>query len=110
MISLRHPLPQATPSLAADVLAHSVQQAVNTDAWNQTGAVRWQFGKLREHLWDRGRGFARVRWDDYEVLLRLGDRSGVARQKGQPVAAAKAQKLLDSAYSYFINDSFWLNP
>jgi len=65
---------------------------------------------MHAHLWDRQRGYARVRWGDDEVLLRLGDRSGRAVHDGEVLRGEEARALLEGAYARFINDSFWLNP
>ncbi len=35
--------------------------AVDSDAWERIGAVRWTFRGNRSHLWDRERQLVRVR-------------------------------------------------
>jgi len=90
--------------------AHALLTAVDGDAWDRTGAVRWVFAGRQEHLWDKARGYARVRWGDAEVLLRLHDRSGVATVAGARVSGEEARELREQAYAHWINDAFWLNP
>jgi hypothetical protein len=90
--------------------AHALLTAVDGDAWDRTGALRWTFAGRQEHLWDKARGYARVRWSDAEVLLRLHDRSGVATIGGARVSGEEARELREQAYAHWINDSFWLNP
>lgn len=84
--------------------------AVGGEAWARTGAVRWTFAGRHRHLWDRARGYARVRWDDVDARLRLGDRSGVVTRGGRRLEPEEARALLDEAYGRWVNDSFWLNP
>ena len=63
---------------AAEALAARLEAAVNLPAWRRTGAVRWTFAGVNEHLWDRRRGLARVVSSERRVLLRLKDQRGRA--------------------------------
>lgn len=110
LYSRNEPRPVGVAGPAADELARRMERAVNIEAWGRTGAVRWRFGGNNSHLWDRQRGLSEVRWGDERVLLRLADRSGLAFHAGLPLSAGDAQRYIDKAYRYFINDSFWLNP
>ena len=102
--------PSGTAGPAAEALARRMLAAVDDEAWQRTGAVRWTFRGDRHHLWDRERGLARVRWGGVEVLVDLATRRGVAYEGGRPVSGAKADKLLAKAFARWTNDSFWLNP
>ena len=104
------PRPAATPGPEAERLARRMLAAVNASAWETTGAVRWSFRGDREHLWDRHRGLARVRWDRVEVLLDLASRRGLAFDRGRQVRGERADKLVERAFARWTNDSFWLNP
>lgn len=110
-LGLRHrPVPVA-PGPAADALAREVQQAVDVAAWGRTRALRWRATGGHEHLWDRDRGYARVRFSGREVLLDLAHRTGRAWTEGVEVQdRAALRKLLDKAYAWHVNDAFWLNP
>ncbi len=109
-LAVRHPKPAATPGPEAEELARAAVRAVDGAAWERTGAVRWTLAGRNAHLWDRRRGFDRLRSGDLEVLLDVNRRTGVARRAGRPLADAELGKALDDAYAYFCNDSFWLNP
>lgn len=104
------PLPEGESGPAADALARELMASVKLDAWEKTGAVAWDFGGRQQHLWDRDRMLARVTWGDHVAWIDLDTRQGVVHVAGQPVAEAEARPLLDKAYAFWANDSFWLNP
>jgi hypothetical protein len=105
---LRHPIPEGEAGPAADALARSIEKAVHRDAWDRTGAVRWTFRGKNQHLWDRQRQLARVRWGGREVLVDLQSRGGHAFRDGVEVLGPEKEELLSTAYGYWVNDSFWL--
>lgn len=108
LVTVHQPRPDgATPGEAADALAREVQRAVELDAWNATGAVRFDFAGRQTHLWDRARGFARVQWDDTIVLLDTRDQTGLARVGGEIV---DDPEVLATAWAHHINDTYWLYP
>lgn len=103
------PRPEGSPD-GAEALTARVEAAVNVEAWEQTGAVRWTFAGRHEHLWDREGEMAQVLWDDVDARLRLDRSASRITRGGVEVTGEEANALADEAYSYFINDSFWLNP
>jgi hypothetical protein len=110
VLALRHAPTPTTPGPEAEALAHEMVRAVDGDAWSRTGAVRWNV-QGRQHLWDRQRSLARVEWRGNRVLLDVNSQKGRAWRNGAEVAdGPDKDKLLHTAYSLWINDSFWLNP
>jgi hypothetical protein len=108
---LRHAPAAVTSGPAADALAHEVEKAVSAESWPGTKVLRWQAKGNREHLWDRDRQYARVRFSGNEVLIDLPRKNGKAWSNGKEVTESTAlRKLLDTGYKWHINDSFWLNP
>lgn len=107
---LHEPRPRGDLGPEADALASRMEEAVNVEAYERTGAIRWTFAGDHQHLWDRERDVARVRWDDLEALVHTGEPSGRVYRDGREVGGAEARALLEDAHSRFINDSFWLNP
>jgi hypothetical protein len=112
VLALRHTRPaEGTSGPEADELAHALERSVDKDAWDRTGAVRWTFTAMKhQHLWDKNRQLARVRWDDLEVLVDINKKTGRAYRKGTEIQGAEVQGLVDKGYAFWANDSFWLNP
>lgn len=107
---LDKPLPEGKPGPNADALARRVMNAVNHSAWQNTSVIAWTFPGGHQHLWDKDRHIARVVWDDYEVLVDLDSVSGQAFRNGQRVSDTEEEnKLVSTAWEYWVNDSFWLN-
>ena len=102
--------PEGTDPERADLVARHMLAAVNDSAWQATAAVEWTFMNSHHHLWDKDRHLARVRWKDHEVLLDINSITGTAMTKGETVTGKQAEKLVKKAYSFWANDSFWLNP
>ncbi len=104
------PRPSGQPGPAADAFANAMMDAVNHPAWLETGAVRWTFAGKHEHLWDRDRHLARVRWKEIEAFVDLTSRAGIVTKDGVRLTGKEADRLLQKAWGFWANDSFWLNP
>lgn len=107
---LNQPLPVGEKGPAAEAMANAFMEAINHQAWEQTGAVAWDFDGRQQHLWDRKRQFARVSWGQTEVLVNLRTQTGLAFREGRPVTGDEAGNLVRRAWAHWANDSFWLNP
>ena len=107
---LDKPRPTLSDASGADEMARAMMAATHHDAWLQTGAVQWDFGGRQQHLWDRNRGYAQVDWGENRVQLDLATRTGVAWVSGEQVEGDAAAELLEKAWAFWCNDSFWLNP
>lgn len=110
--SLHQPPPTIIPNSQekADVLARHMLEAVNDAAWSKTGAIKWTFPRGHEHLWDKRRGFARVRFDGHEVLINLSTQKGQASSEGKLITGPEADALVKQAWALWCNDAFWINP
>ena len=108
--SLNEPRPEGQPGPEADALARTMESAVNKEAWDRTGAVRWSFFEQHHYVWDRERGLVELRWGDSRALFRTADQTGRAWSAGVEQTGEDAIAALKAAYAYWINDAFWLNP
>jgi len=104
------PIPEGKEGPQADSLATCMLQAINDSAWEKTGAVAWTFPGGHHYLWDRDRHWVRVEWGKYQALLRIDARTGVVWKNGMEITLERKQKkLLEKAWKFWVNDSFWLN-
>jgi hypothetical protein len=107
---LRAPVPAGTSGPEADALARRFEEATSPAAWAKIGAIEWVHDKRREHLWDRARGFDRVRIGELEVLLDLHTWRGTATLKGRSLDGPELDAALARARAAHLNDTYWLNP
>ncbi len=101
--------PEGEAGPAADALARKMLKAVNEEAWDTTTFVEWSFMGMHHYLWDKDREAVRVRWSDKEVLLHTKTVSGLAYENGRQLSGEQSKALVDKAWEFFCNDSFWLN-
>lgn len=101
-------LPTSTPTAEADELARKMVASMNPAAWDTTYYVQWSFVGRHHYVWDRGNGQVEVKWADKRVVLQTADQSGRAYEAGQEQSGEAAEKLRKTAWSYFVNDNFWL--
>ncbi|MEN0062088.1 MAG: hypothetical protein AAGA48_08025 [Myxococcota bacterium] len=94
----------------AQEMADRIREAVHLDDWQKTKAIRFTFGGRNQHVWDRERGLSRVEWGKNVVLQRTDRRVGRAWKGGEEVYGKMREKLVEKAWSSFINDTFWLQP
>jgi len=109
--ALSEPMPKGEQGAAADALAQKMLTAINKPAWDSTGVVQWTFKGRGDHhfLWDRTRNWVQVKWDENEVYVVLDSLQGTAFQNGKPLEGKAADDLVEQAWEFFANDSFWLN-
>jgi hypothetical protein len=103
------PMPEGVSGTAADALAQKMMNSVNKAAWDTTRYLRWSFPGGHDYIWDKDKGLVDVRWGANRVVI--DDRGNLieAWKKDQAVDDAKAKALAKKAWSFFCNDSFWLN-
>lgn len=103
-------LPEGTPGPEADALAKKMLLAINDDAWQATGAVSWGYAD-RQFIWDKKRHYTEVNFEGNQVLIDIDGRKGVIlKSEVENLTDQTKQDICESAWKYWCNDSFWLNP
>jgi hypothetical protein len=105
---LDEPLPGGVSDAGADALAGRMVASVDAEGWARTGAITWTYAGRFTHLWDRERGYVRVRRGGWEALVDLARGSGVASQDGVALEGEARSEAVQAAYAAWANDSFWL--
>jgi hypothetical protein len=101
--------PEYQTGQKADALANKMLNAINYKAWDSTRFVTWSFLGIHAYVWDKQEHMVEVKWDDKRVVLNTKSIDGKTFQAGKEISDTKHhQKLIDAAWSYFCNDSFWL--
>ncbi|MCB0640134.1 MAG: hypothetical protein KDC44_00780 [Phaeodactylibacter sp.] len=107
---MNEPLPKGKKGPEAEALAQKMLNAINIEAWNQTGMISWDFMGRHSFLWDKKRNFVEVTWGENRVLLNSQTVKGLAYQHGVLVSdSQETEDLVQKAWAFFCNDSFWLN-
>ncbi|MFS4491777.1 hypothetical protein [Maribacter sp. 2308TA10-17] len=104
------PIPEGKSGSAADALAKKMLKAVNHEAYKNTRYLEWSFaGGAHKYKWDKENGKVEVIWDNYKVNLNLNDTSSsLVNKNGAIVTAKESRDIINTAWDYFNNDSFWL--
>jgi len=92
----------------ADLLAQSMLQALNKPAWDTLKYLKWEFMGGHKYLWDKQGNKTVVEWDKNKVLLDLNEIDGSVYIEGTAVEGEEKQKLIQQAWSFWCNDSFWM--
>ena len=99
-------VPSSETGPVAEELAEKMLDAVNADAWARINYISWDFPGGHQYVWDRENNLVEVKWGEKVVLLPTKNpTSGRAWVNGKEV---KDNDLLNKAWGYFCNDSFWL--
>lgn len=107
---ISEPLPEGKSGPEAEALAKKMQAATNQAAWDTTHLISWDFADRHQLLWDRQRKLVQVKWSENKVILNTQNHlEGIAWEAGKQLSEEDAKEKLNDAWSYFCNDSFWLN-
>lgn len=101
-------LPEGTGGNEADALAQDMLNALNVSAWEQIRYLRWTFfGGSHHYHWDKQENIAIIEWKKNKVVMDLDQVDGLAMKDGVLVEGEDKKKLIDKAWSFWCNDSFW---
>lgn len=101
------PRPEGEQGPRAEYLTEKMLEAVNYSAWQDINTISWSYPRGHDFIWDKKSNLVQVKWDDYRVLLNPDNRSGKVYENNEEVKEGKGE-LLQKAFKYFANDSFWL--
>lgn len=101
-------LPQGEAGAKADALAREMLTAMNKAAWDTTKSVSWTFRGAHDYTWDREEHMVTVKWDENTVILDPETQEGAVIVEGTTLTPDQEQALVETAWSFFNNDSFWL--
>ena len=103
-------VPAGEEGPAAEAMADKMMAAVNCAAWDTVGAVSWDFGGRQQHIWDKKRHFAQVKWGKgMMALVNINEQSGKAYKNGEELTGEEAAEAVDAAWKHWVNDAYWLN-
>ncbi len=105
-LSKKSPAPLSNEN--ADALAEAMLTALNKPAFDSLNYLQWEFMMGHKYMWDKQNNVANVQWKDKEVILNLDQVDGKAFVNGQEVEGDKKRKLIDRAWGFWCNDSFWM--
>jgi len=101
-------LPEGEASPQADMLAAEMLDAMNQAAWDTTDIVKWTFRGAHHYEWNRTEKQVTLRWDDFTTIFNHETQKGVVTRDGAEIAEADQATMLEIAWDFFNNDSFWL--
>ena len=107
---LRQPLPHGQAGTKAELLADRMLEAVNKPAWDSLQWIKWNFMDQHHYIWHKPEDLAVVQYGNTRVHLNLNTQKGSAWKDGQILDGAGLNKALNTAWTYWCNDSYWLNP
>ena len=98
--------PLSNPSEEADALAIKMLNALHYEDWKNAQYVQWSFRDQHFYTWDKSNNKVLILWDSNKVLLTTDDLSkSSVYQDGKWTTN---QELIQKAWQFFCNDSFWL--
>ncbi len=101
-------LPQGKSGPEAEALAQKMLLAVNKTAWDTTKYVQWTFRGPHHYDWNRETDIVEVKWSNNRVILHTKTQQGQVYVNEQLIPKSESSKLIQKAWEYFCNDSFWL--
>jgi len=107
-IFLSEKLPVGTEGAEAEALTDKMFEAINKEAWDSTKIVTWNFMGLHDYVWNTETTDLKVSWGDNEVIMNLDAYDGTVLKAGVALEGDEKRKMIDKAFNFFCNDSFWL--
>lgn len=100
--------PVVMPDSNGDQLANEMLMSLNKQAWDSLKYLKWTFKGGHKYLWDKQNNRALVKWGDNEAFINLDQVDGIARKGGVQLSGDEAKSVINQAWGYWCNDSFWM--
>lgn len=101
-------MPEGIEGPEAEALTDKMFEAINKQAWDTTNIVQWTFAG-HDFLWDKRTDWLKVAWNNNLVLMDMPAWEGQVFKNGKELTGWRRDMIFKRAYSFFCNDSFWLN-
>lgn len=105
---LDKPIPKGTAGPEADALAHSMETALHSAAWDSTRWITWSFPGNRHYIWDKTTHWVRVRTGNFTVDVFTKGLSKSHVIKPTNCTDEQRSEYIAAAWKAFCNDSYWL--
>lgn len=101
-------MPEGEAGPEAEQMAQRMMDACNAEAWGETRFIKWTFAGRNSYVWDRSEGKFEYTSGDERVVMSTKTQDGLAFNSGESLNGGAKAEALESAWSNFCNDSFWL--
>ncbi|MEQ9098509.1 MAG: hypothetical protein RIF36_26960 [Imperialibacter sp.] len=102
------PLPEGEKGPEAEALADKMLKSMNYEAYQQIKTLSWTFPGGHHYVWHKPENIVAVTWADMEVKFSPDTFEGSATEKGNALEGDELHDAIQTAWTYFANDSFWL--
>jgi len=93
----------------ANTMAHTMLKALNKEAFDSIPYLSFEFFRGgHKYLWDKLNEKVIIEWGENKVIMDLNSISGLSFVNGKKQEGKAHQALIDKAWSYWCNDSFWM--
>ena len=99
-------LPKGVTGQEADALARKMLTSLNFEAFKQTEYMEWSFRDAHHYKWNKAANTVEVSWDN--IVVSLDTKVPANSLVLQASDAEDSHTLIQTAFDYFNNDSFWL--
>ncbi|QNL22986.1 hypothetical protein HZR84_13895 [Hyphobacterium sp. CCMP332] len=101
------PMPKGEEGIEAEKLADRMLMALNKRAWDSVKVVSWSYPPGHHYTWFKKLDSVIVNWENITVYLNTKAKKGRVQSK-TTISSKDTSEIIQTAYEYFINDSFWL--
>ena len=99
-------LPEGVAGKEADALARKMLSSLNFEAFQQTEYMEWSFRNAHHYEWNKAENTVKVSWDN--MVVSLDTKTPTNSVVVKATDADDSNTLIQKAFDYFNNDSFWL--